>query len=145
MKVDRALLNDIEDKLPQEFERNPKKFYPGLFDRNEAEFICDRINSDRELIGDNRRIFPRRVGDGTTARYIEAEPELPVEVINEDGFEEIDPASSIMESGPHLFELHVVHTTKMDLDQEKLFAYCAEGFYDIFEDTYVEDVFEAGL
>ncbi|MCS3940346.1 hypothetical protein GGP84_002998 [Salinibacter ruber] len=33
----------------------------------------------------------------------------------------------------------------MELDQEKLFAYCAEGFYDIFEDTYVEDVFEAGL
>lgn len=145
MKVDRALLNGIEDKLPQEFERNPKKFYPVLFDRNEAEFICDRINSDRELIGDNQRVFPRRVGNSTTARYMEMEPELPVEVINEDEFEEIDPASEIMEAGPHLFELHAVHTTKMDLDQEKLFDHCAEEFYYIFEDTYVEDVFEAGL
>ncbi len=147
MKIDRRLFHDIEDEFvapPQG--GNPQKFYPGLFEKKEVEVICNRLNEDREAIGDPIRVFPRRVGNGVTSVYGDGEPELPVEVISADGFEEIECSSAISEDfgKSALFELWRVDMNER-VDNERLFHACAEGFQDIFDGTYYEDTFQMGL
>jgi hypothetical protein len=146
VKVDRELFTDIKDEAGAPVDTNPQKFYRGLYEKREVERICEAVNEDFETSGLSMRVFPRRVGDGVVDIFDSTrDPELPVEALSGDGFEEIECASGIMESGEHLFELWKVDMDGLPLSRERLFHACAEGFQDIFDNTYLEDVFYAGL